>query len=64
MSICTGAFVLAEAGLLDGRWAATHWLHAGMLAQRYPAVRVDADVLYIDEGRVLTSAGKSAALVK
>jgi transcriptional regulator GlxA family with amidase domain len=60
MSICTGAFVLAEAGLLDGRRAATHWLHAGMLAQRYPAVRVDADVLYIDEGRVLTSAGKSA----
>jgi AraC family transcriptional regulator, transcriptional activator FtrA len=60
MSICTGAFVLAEAGLLDGRRAATHWLHADILAQRYPAIRVDADVLYIDEGRVLTSAGKSA----
>jgi len=60
MSICTGAFVLAEAGLLDGRRAATHWLYADILARRYPAVRVDADVLYIDEGRVLTSAGKSA----
>jgi AraC family transcriptional regulator, transcriptional activator FtrA len=60
MSICTGAFVLAEAGLLDGRRAATHWMHAGSLAERYPAVTVDADVLYIDEGRVLTSAGKSA----
>ena len=60
MSICTGAFVLAEAGLLDGRRAATHWLYADILARRYPAVRVDADVLYIDEGQVLTSAGKSA----
>jgi AraC family transcriptional regulator, transcriptional activator FtrA len=60
MSICTGAFVLAEAGLLDDRRAATHWLHADVLARRYPAVKVDADVLYIDEGRVLTSAGKSA----
>ncbi|HET6187328.1 MAG TPA: helix-turn-helix domain-containing protein [Trebonia sp.] len=60
MSICTGAFVLAEAGLLDGRRATTHWLHADTLARRYPAVKVDADVLYIDEGRVLTSAGKSA----
>jgi AraC family transcriptional regulator, transcriptional activator FtrA len=60
MSICTGAFVLAAAGLLDDRRAATHWLYAEVLARRYPAVTVDADVLYIDEGRVLTSAGKSA----
>ncbi|HET9082023.1 MAG TPA: helix-turn-helix domain-containing protein [Trebonia sp.] len=60
MSICTGAFVLAEAGLLDGRRAVTHWLYADVLARRYPAVKVDADVLYVDEGRVLTSAGKSA----
>jgi AraC family transcriptional activator FtrA len=60
MSICTGAFVLAEAGLLDGRRAATHWLHAAALATRYPAVKVDPDVLYVDEGQVLTSAGKSA----
>jgi AraC family transcriptional regulator, transcriptional activator FtrA len=61
-SLCTGAFVLAEAGLLDGRRATTHWAHAAALRDRYPAVRVDADVLYVDEGDVLTSAGKAAAL--
>ncbi|GAA4202211.1 GlxA family transcriptional regulator [Actinocatenispora rupis] len=60
MSICTGAFVLAEAGLLDGRRAATHWRHAPTLAARYPAATVDPAVLYLDEGRVLTSAGKAA----
>ncbi|OQS15710.1 hypothetical protein B0T36_06900 [Nocardia donostiensis] len=59
-SICTGAFVLAAAGLLDGRRAATHWLHAPTLADRYPRVIVDPDPLYIDHGDVLTSAGKSA----
>jgi AraC family transcriptional regulator, transcriptional activator FtrA len=61
-SLCTGAFVLAEAGLLDGRRATTHWAHADLLRERYPAVSVDADVLYIDEGDVLTSAGKSAGM--
>ncbi len=61
-SLCTGAFVLAEAGLLDGRRATTHWAHTALLQDRYPAVRVDADVLYIDEGRVLTSAGKAAGM--
>jgi len=61
-SLCTGAFVLAEAGLLDGRLATTHWAHATVLHDRYPAVRVDANVLYVDEGDVLTSAGKAAAL--
>lgn len=60
VSICTGAFVLAEAGLLDGRRAATHWMYAATLAERYPAVAVDPAVLYVDEGRVLTSAGKAA----
>lgn len=60
MSICTGAFVLAAAGLLDGRRATTHWVHAATLAQRHPAVTVDPTVLYVDEGRVLTSAGKAA----
>ncbi|MQY30605.1 helix-turn-helix domain-containing protein [Nocardia aurantia] len=62
MSICTGAFVLAEAGLLDGRRATTHWQSAALLARRYPAVTVDPDVLYVDEGRVLTSAGKAAGM--
>ena len=61
-SLCTGAFVLAAAGLLDGRRAATHWMHADELAQRYPLVDVRSDVLYTDEGDVLTSAGKTAAL--
>jgi len=61
-SLCTGAFVLAEAGLLDGRRATTHWAHTTVLHDRYPSVRVDANVLYIDEGDVLTSAGKAAAL--
>ena len=61
-SLCTGAFVLAAAGLLDGRVATTHWMHADDLARRYPQVDVRADVLYIDEGDVLTSAGKTAAL--
>jgi transcriptional regulator GlxA family with amidase domain len=61
-SLCTGAFLLAEAGLLDGRGATTHWMHAAELAERHPRVDVRADVLYVDEGRVLTSAGKTAAL--
>ncbi|MDA0631962.1 helix-turn-helix domain-containing protein [Nonomuraea sp. MCN248] len=62
VALCTGAFVLAAAGLLDGRRATTHWMHAELLATRYPRVRVDPDVLYIDEGSVLTSAGKGAGL--
>ncbi|MFB7937724.1 helix-turn-helix domain-containing protein [Streptomyces sp. NPDC056049] len=62
VSLCTGAFVLAAAGLLDGRRATTHWAHTDVLAARHPAVEVDPDVLYVDEGSVLTSAGKAAAL--
>ncbi len=62
MSICTGAFVLAEAGLLDGRRATTHWHSVAELARRYPRVRVEPDVLYVDEGDVLTSAGVAAGL--
>jgi transcriptional regulator GlxA family with amidase domain len=61
-SICTGAFALAQAGLLDGRRATTHWVHAGALAREHPLVRVDANALYIDEGQVLTSAGLAAGL--
>ncbi|WP_206784569.1 helix-turn-helix domain-containing protein [Amycolatopsis sp. MtRt-6] len=61
-SLCTGAFVLAAAGLLDGLRATTHWAHTDVLAARYPAVTVDPDVLYVDNGQVLTSAGKAAAM--
>jgi AraC family transcriptional activator FtrA len=62
VSLCTGAFVLAATGLLDGRRATTHWLHAATLAARYPRVQVDPDVLYVDSGTILTSAGKSAGM--
>jgi len=62
MSICTGAFVLAEAGVLDGRRATTHWDSTERLARRYPKVSVDPSVLYVDEGSVLTSAGVAAGL--
>jgi transcriptional regulator GlxA family with amidase domain len=61
-SLCSGAFVLAAAGLLDGRKATTHWLYADELARRFPAVDVDPDVLYIDNGDVLTSAGTTAGI--
>lgn len=61
-SLCTGAFVLAAAGLLDGKRATTHWAHTEALADRYPRVEVDPDVLYVDNGSVLTSAGKAAAM--
>ncbi|MFE3829041.1 helix-turn-helix domain-containing protein [Streptomyces sp. NPDC059092] len=62
VSLCTGAFVLAAAGVLNGRRATTHWAHTDDLASRYPNVEVDPDVLYVDNGSVLTSAGKAAAL--
>jgi transcriptional regulator GlxA family with amidase domain len=61
-SICSGAFTLAEAGLLDGRRATTHWIAAKVFAAAFPAVDLDPDVLYVDEGQVLTSAGASAGL--
>ncbi|GLZ57831.1 MULTISPECIES: transcriptional regulator FtrA [Micromonospora] len=62
MSICSGAFALAGAGLLDGRRATTHWRYAELLARRYPRVEVDPDVLYLDDGDLLTSAGSAAGL--
>lgn len=61
-SVCIGAFALAAAGLLDGRQATTHWEHADELAARYPAVRVNPAVLYVDEGQILTSAGVAAGI--
>jgi AraC family transcriptional activator FtrA len=60
VAICTGAFVLAASGLLDGRRATTHWRHADRLATTFPRVDVDSDVLYIDEGDIATSAGSAA----
>ncbi|MGH1563208.1 GlxA family transcriptional regulator [Mumia sp. DW29H23] len=62
VSFCTGAFVLAEAGVLDGRRAATHWQHARRLAREFPRVRVEAEALYVDDGQVLTSAGTAAGI--
>ncbi|MFI1104120.1 GlxA family transcriptional regulator [Streptomyces melanogenes] len=61
-SICTGAFVLAATGLLDGHRATTHWAAAALLAERHPAVDVDPAVLYVDNGQLLTSAGAAAGL--
>ncbi|MFE2210125.1 MULTISPECIES: GlxA family transcriptional regulator [Streptomyces] len=61
-SICTGTFPLAATGLLDGLRATTHWLAADLLAASHPAVEVDPDVLYVDNGRILTSAGAAAGL--
>ena len=61
-SVCSGAFVLGAAGLLDGRDCTTHWRHAAELAQRYPLARVDPDVLFVCDGPVLTSAGSAAGL--
>jgi AraC family transcriptional activator FtrA len=61
-SICSGVFVLAAAGLLDGRRAAVHWANAEALGRRYPQITVDANVLYVDDGNILTSAGRAAGL--
>jgi transcriptional regulator GlxA family with amidase domain len=62
VGLCLGAFVLAAAGLLDGRRATTHWAWAGVFSQRFPEVRLDPAVLYVDEGQVITSAGTAAGL--
>ena len=61
-SVCTGAFFLAEAGLLDGRTATTHWSECDDLAQRYPRVRVEPDTIYVQHGPVYTSAGVTAGI--
>lgn len=62
VGLCVGAYVLADAGLLDGCRATTHWHWAGLFAERFPRVRVDPNVLYVDEGQVLTSAGTAAGI--
>jgi AraC family transcriptional regulator, transcriptional activator FtrA len=62
VSLCGGAFALAEAGLLDGRRVITHWMCTALLSERYPLVQVDDSALYVDDGDVLTSAGMTASL--
>jgi transcriptional regulator GlxA family with amidase domain len=62
LSVCTGAFVLGAAGLLDGRRCTTHWRHTKALAANFPLALIDPDVLYVDEGSVITSAGTAAAI--
>jgi transcriptional regulator GlxA family with amidase domain len=62
LSVCSGVFVLGEAGLLEGRRCTTHWRHAAELARRYPGAKVDPDVLYVDEQPVITSAGTAAGI--
>ena len=62
VSLCSGAFILAEAGLLSGRRATTHWMHAELLAQRYPDIQVDANALYVRDDGIWTSAGTAAAI--
>lgn len=62
LSVCSGAFVLGEAGLLDGRRCTTHWMYSGELAARFPEAKVDPGVLYVDDDPVITSAGTAAGL--
>lgn len=62
VGLCLGAYVLAQAGLLDGRAATTHWAYVDDFAKRHPAVRLNPDVLYLEDGNVLTSAGTAAAI--
>ena len=62
MSICSGAFALARAGLLDGRRCTTHWHYSQELASRYPAALVDENVLYVEDSRIITSAGTAAGI--
>jgi transcriptional regulator GlxA family with amidase domain len=62
LSVCTGAFALGAAGLLDGRSCTTHWMHAARLARTYPAAKVDPSVLYVDDDPVITSAGTASGI--
>ncbi|MFZ0833432.1 MAG: helix-turn-helix domain-containing protein, partial [Mycobacterium sp.] len=62
LTVCSGAFVAGAAGLLDGRRCTTHWMHAEQLARMYPTARVDRDVLFVDDGNLITSAGTAAGI--
>ena len=62
LSVCSGSFVIAASGVLDGRRATTHWMYADVMAEMYPAIEVDPDVLYVQDGRIITAAGTAAGL--
>ncbi|WP_210506475.1 helix-turn-helix domain-containing protein [Naasia sp. SYSU D00057] len=62
LSVCSGAFYLAEAGILDGKRATTHWMYTDRLADRYPAIDVDPDVLFVEQGNIVTGAGTAAGI--
>lgn len=62
LSVCSGAFVLAQAGILDGRRATTHWMYADLMAERFPAVEVDPDRLFVEQDRIVTGAGTAAGI--
>ncbi|HEX7187830.1 MAG TPA: helix-turn-helix domain-containing protein [Actinomycetes bacterium] len=62
LSVCTGSFLLGQAGILDGRECTTHWMHVDELRELVPSAKVDADVLYVEDGNVLTSAGTAAGI--
>jgi len=62
MSVCSGAFALAQAGVLDGRRATTHWMHADRLVRQYPLIDVDPDVLFVEDGTIVTGAGTAAGI--
>ena len=62
LSVCSGAFTLAQAGILDGRRSTTHWMHTDRLARNYPATAVDPDVLFVEDRKVVTSAGTAAGI--
>jgi AraC family transcriptional activator FtrA len=62
LTVCSGAFAVAASGVLDGKRATTHWMYADTMAAMYPAIEVDPDVLYVQDGRIITSAGTAAGL--
>jgi transcriptional regulator GlxA family with amidase domain len=62
LSICSGAFALAQAGILEGKRATTHWMHADRLTREFPGITVDPDVLFVEEGKIVTSAGTAAGI--
>jgi len=62
LSVCSGSFVLAQSGVLDGRRATTHWMYADEMASMFPRIEVDPDVLFVQDGRIITSAGTAAGL--